>query len=349
MNTVEDHRRTTAAKSWLFRLIACSLPCIVGAVAITYILFEQERLIYDKSVGRVRFQTPPVYLQEPGHEQTGHRYVYDATLGWRNIPNWRASTRGHALTINSNGLRDREYSFEKPAGTTRLLVLGDSYVWGYGVSDEDVFTEVLERKLAGTSNPWEVINTGVSGWGTDQEYLFLKSEGIRYAPDIVVLGFFLLNDLRNNIASRQYGISKPVFLDTALNLGSVPVPLPQSNSTVVRSQVDAVELTVAIIKAMNQVCHESNSRLIVMKFGLFLDRDNAAYLKDEYEFERLLQQHVPDVPYCDVDAAFAKLSISKEQLIEGNDDGHWNAFGHQVVADVLEKFINELPARSSQQ
>ena len=79
-----------------------------------------------------------IYIQEPGHERTGHRYLYDPRLGWRNIPGWEATTNGKKLTINSRGLRDREYALAKPAGVRRVLVLGDSYTWGYGVANDEI-------------------------------------------------------------------------------------------------------------------------------------------------------------------------------------------------------------------
>ena len=133
------------------------------------LMVRQEWLIRDEETGGWRFQRPPLYIQEPGHEHTGHKYLYDSQLGWRNIPGWSATTNGQPLTINSKGLRDREYAYERAADVGRILVLGDSYAWGYGVADDEVFTEVLEAKLAADERRWEVINTGVSGWGTDQE------------------------------------------------------------------------------------------------------------------------------------------------------------------------------------
>ena len=68
----------------------------------------------------------PTYVQEEGHELTGHRYLFDETYGWQNIPNWKATTIGKPLSINSQGLRDREFDYAKPPGRKRILVLGDS-------------------------------------------------------------------------------------------------------------------------------------------------------------------------------------------------------------------------------
>ena len=132
-----------------------------------------------------------IYLYESGHQKTGHKYIYDSQLGWRNIPNWNATTFDQPLSINSRGLRDREYSLRKPANTIRILVLGDSYTWGYGVGNEQVYTEVMEDELLKDTGS-QVLNCGVSGWGTDQQYLFLKDEGFAYQPDIVVVCFFSL-------------------------------------------------------------------------------------------------------------------------------------------------------------
>ena len=64
-----------------------------------------------------------IYVQEIGHELTGHRYLYDAELGWKNIPSWEATTYSQKLTTNSLGMRDREYTVDKPAGVFRSLLL----------------------------------------------------------------------------------------------------------------------------------------------------------------------------------------------------------------------------------
>ena len=223
-----DAQPLRTRRIWLFRGIACGVPLCAGAVIIVWILVAQERLVFDAQTGSPTLRERPIYLEEPGHEVTGHRYLYDPRLGWRNIPTWQATSLGRRLTINSQGLRDREYALQKLPGTGRILVLGDSYTWGYGVEDHEIFTEVLEQRLIGEDPPWEVINTGVSGWGTDQQWLFLKHEGWAYSPDVVVLAFFLMNDPVNNIHSSQYGLHKPVFLNLDLDLGNTPVPKPFS-------------------------------------------------------------------------------------------------------------------------
>jgi len=67
----------------------------------------------------------------------------------------------YTISINRYGMRQHPVSTKRKAGDYSIAVLGDSFVWGIGVADEDRFTEFLERELPGT----EVLNFGVSGYG----------------------------------------------------------------------------------------------------------------------------------------------------------------------------------------
>jgi len=117
----------------------------------------------------------------------------------------------------------REYNYKKPEKIKRILLLGDSFFWGFGVNDNDVISELLQQKLGDKT---EVINGSVTGYGTDQELLWLTKEGLRYKPDLVILGFFPTNDLDEISNSVMYGYPKPYFLlnDGKLLLKNVPVP-----------------------------------------------------------------------------------------------------------------------------
>jgi hypothetical protein len=315
---------------WAFRLLASGIPILLGAIAAVSLLLKRE----------FHGPTEPntIYVQEPGHEVTGHRYLYDPLLGWKNIPNWQATTRGQKLTINSKGLRGREYPYEKPPAVTRVLVLGDSYIWGYGVADHEVFTEVLEARFREASAQVEVLNAGVSGWGNDQEFLFLKEEGFRYAPDIVVLAFFVINDPTNNKYSRQYGLDKPVFLDLLLTLGNVPVPRPRSRAPVIESGADPVDLTIAIMQEMSRECANHQCRLVVMKFGNFLWPGDPRFDARAKRINEGVSKRL-GLAYLDLDAEYTTRGVTAGELLEGNDDGHWNAHGHRVSATILHDFL----------
>ncbi len=97
--------------------------------------------------------------------------------------------------INSLGLRDDEMSVEKPAGTLRVLVLGDSVTFGVGVHRDKAFPNQLERLMRPFGNV-EVINAGVPGYTAYNELQYYLTEGRKLEPDIVVLGF-CMNDAVN--------------------------------------------------------------------------------------------------------------------------------------------------------
>ena len=321
-------------RKWAFRIVSVILASGLAALVFHFWLGDYVRALRDQ------YSDDPIYLQEPGHERTGHRYLYDAKLGWRNIPGWTATTNGRKLTINKNGLRDSEHPFDKPNGVKRILILGDSFAWGYGVADDELFASRLEKLLGekpiSPKGRYEVINTGVSGWGTDQEYLFLKQEGFSYSPDVVVLAFFIVNDIHNNATSSQYGMQKPVFVNRQLELANVPVPKPSAKSGTISSVDDPVEITIAIIERMSDECRKRNCRLLVMKFGRFLPgiSGNPHIQSAETRLERRLNGQ-RKIPYFDLDDEFTAHGISSITLLRGNDDGHWNATGHRLVADYL--------------
>lgn len=155
-------------------------------------------------------------------------WEYDPELGWGHIPGaagWLVSPEfAVEYRINAAGLRDREVVPEKAPGLKRLLCFGDSFVEGWGVRSEERVSEVLQSRLAGV----EVINFGVAGYGTDQEWLLFEKKGPPFRPDWVVL-FFYGNDLWNNAARQGIGAErgyKPFFqLGPAgrLQLSGVPV------------------------------------------------------------------------------------------------------------------------------
>ncbi|MFP6621168.1 MAG: GDSL-type esterase/lipase family protein [Pirellulaceae bacterium] len=283
----------------------------------------------------------PIYVQEPGHELTGHRYLYDERYGWKNIPGWQATTIGQPLSINSRGLRDREYSDEKPPGTRRILVLGDSYTWGYGVGDKEIYTEVLETLLQEKYPHYEIINAGVSGWGTDQQYLFLLQEGLNYSPDLVIVAHFI-NDLDEILQTESYGLQKPMFMvqDNKLVLYNSPVPRPSLRNTRNIQRKNPFLLTKHLLETMEHVCAQHNCQVMAMQFGTFIFPQQ----DDSRKLRALLTRFFPDLEnifYLDLDGEFAAAQLTADDLIGENRDRHWDANGHQKTAEILYRFLQE--------
>ena len=84
-------------------------------------------------------------------------------IGHEHVPGSSAFLMGSDVSINSQKLRDREFSFKKPDGMTRILMLGDSLTFGWGVNIEDTTSKILEKSLGQQlgKNNVEVINAGV--------------------------------------------------------------------------------------------------------------------------------------------------------------------------------------------
>jgi hypothetical protein len=149
---------------------------------------------------------------------------YHPLLGYDGLPNARGRFHGQTVTHNSKGNRGQEAGFEKPAGVKRVVVIGDSQAWGYGVADNQTIPAQLSRLLNEGGGPrYQVLNLGVGGYGTDQAFLKYLVQGRRYAPDVVVLTVFK-NDPVENARTVAWGVEKPRFyLDEGrLCLGNVP-------------------------------------------------------------------------------------------------------------------------------
>lgn len=132
-------------------------------------------------------------------------------FGWFHIPGREGWHRTHEfstlVTLNSQGLRDVEHGYSGAEGIYRILILGDSFAEGFQVQLEETVGRRLEGMLNGRRvGSFEVINGGVSGFGTDQELIFYEEEGSRYRPDLVLL-FFFQNDVQDNADDSHFRLT----------------------------------------------------------------------------------------------------------------------------------------------
>jgi hypothetical protein len=134
-----------------------------------------------------------------------HFYDYDPVIGARLRPGMKGywlHEGGGYVSINNDGLRDREHVIAKPLNTLRIAVLGDSFAEAMQVNQEETFGAILEKELQRCGNLHgrniEVLNFGVAGFGTTQELLTLQHRVWKYSPDIVLLAFTPGNDVSDN-------------------------------------------------------------------------------------------------------------------------------------------------------
>jgi hypothetical protein len=123
---------------------------------------------------------------------------------------FRHRSRGASwkFVTNSKGFRSEvEHSYDKPDGLLRVICLGDSNTQGFECRQDRTYSSVIQRFLQARGIPADVINTGVSGFSTAEELVFLENEGIRYHPDVIVLGFFA-NDLDDNVKADLFRLEE---------------------------------------------------------------------------------------------------------------------------------------------
>ncbi len=165
--------------------------------------------------------------------------TYDEVRGVKLVPGkrgWYRKEGAAYLEINSLGYRDREHDLAKPPGTFRIAVLGDSFTEARQMPVEDTYWHHLGEALATcpalAGQKVEVLNFGIGGYGTAQELLTYDLDARRFEPDLVLLGFFAGNDVRENskaLSERttNWLTARPFFrlTDDGLEL-SPPEPLP---------------------------------------------------------------------------------------------------------------------------
>jgi len=193
---------------WRGRVGLLAFGLLVGLVAVEVVLrLLGPRLTVVNSLTSIAtFQTfHPVYgfFHRPG------------ASGWIETPEFTSY-----VSFNSRGLRDREIEPAKPPGAYRVLVLGDSFVEGAQVPVEDTVSRQLEPLLATAApgRPVDAVNAGNAGFGTAQEVLYLEHDGAAYQPDVVVLVYFVDNDLPDN----GYRVARERRLDTTRRPFFVP-------------------------------------------------------------------------------------------------------------------------------
>lgn len=115
------------------------------------------------------------------------------------------------IKISKDGIRDYEYSLTKDKNIFRIVVLGDSIAFGWGVELEDTFAKKLESMLnQNLATRCEVINFGVPGYNASQKFALLKGKAIRYNPDSVIV------HLVHNDFFETYNYYRPKFINQTL-------------------------------------------------------------------------------------------------------------------------------------
>ena len=344
-------------KAFLFRVAA-----ILISFALVALLFEAILQIFMPA--RLRFSI--------GERNFFCRF--DHELGWAPLENisGQQSVDRKRFVVHQNqfGLRGPDdMQLQKTPGKKRILVLGDSYIWGFGANQDSLFSAPQVHR---TDN--EIINCGVSGYGTDHEYLFYLRTGQRFEVDQVVLAFTLYNDVDNNLASIQYNRHKPYFRLESGELvlhnehvrdskfrsfkeelyrrsrvanmmaegfaGLTEVLLPKKHKPkldIMVSDADraGIQLTLAIIKKLKEAVAAHNAELLVVFIPY--EAHIVKHLPSNHPFAPLLASGLNEigVNYREPYPEFFKASGAGVRLF--NPDHHFTSEGHALFA----KFVTD--------
>lgn len=171
-------------KKWLGRI-----GLIVLGLFFALALIEILTRIFWKNLSELEHYSSISFVTAEDYEKVEPpKFVWSGRLG--NIKEFHVeSTRNHL------NFHDTEHAFEKPDGTFRIVVLGDSFTEALQVPLDKAFHKVLESKLNKAMDfPVEVISFGISGAGAEEDNKLLRAYGSRYQPDLVIMEF-LSNDL----------------------------------------------------------------------------------------------------------------------------------------------------------
>lgn len=297
----------------------------------------------------------------------------DPELGWTGKPNARVRFRrldfDTVVEQDSAGWR-RPDPLPPHDPTRRILFLGDSFTWGWGVGQGEVFTDALQRRVApGTA----VYNRGMTAYGTAQEYLLLRRELATLHYDDVVLMFFA-NDLSDNLDGE--GGRRPLFelVDGRLIPGRQPTALMNpvnrfrkdhsrafqffyyhvrvltkwlGRSAEAPPEVDGPNIdfrslpgsgvTAKLIAATNQLARQNGARFFVVYVPTASDIEHGAAHDPYVRALHVLLVHVSQseqIPLIDLAPQFHERAHEGERLIYPRDQ-HWTPAGHRLAADLL--------------
>ena len=340
---------------------ALRTPLVVVLVTFSLCLSASE-LVVRASMGPERWLTPNTdawweYRWRSEHSAedtllTRPKYgsdTFDRELGW--IPRAGYESGDGRVRVNAQSIRaTRIYPSSAPDGTRRVVIVGDSYTWGENVGNAETFAAQMESVATGL----EVLNLGVHGYGTDQQLLRLRRDGLPFRPDVVVLAIFGQNIHRNVLRFRDYAKPRFVLEDGALVLEPRTVPSPEEllrtsqrlpvsrllalgrrafTNALARSTLGDVSrserwyVTRALLHAAWRESEAAGARFLlvyipwtVRREPLDLERPIAAWANDS------------GVPFLNLRRTFLELPAEEHERLYG---GHWTPLGHRRAAEAI--------------
>jgi hypothetical protein len=243
------------------------------------------------------------------------------------IPNYKTTFKGDSLYTNRFGLRDKEYSLEKPQGVTRLAFIGGSYVMGSGVSNEENFAALVENKL----NKVEILNYGVGGYFIIQNVFVSVNKVPQYKPDY--LFFFIHSNYRarclDNLATlllKGANITSPYLKTLVEDAGIKKGMCHLEIYNRLKPHID--EIISWSYKTVYESCRTTGEIPVLVYLPA-----NAVLKCDEDKYFCISEAKKTGFHFVDLSEVYDGQDPDKIQLSAW--DTHPNEKGHQLIANLL--------------
>jgi lysophospholipase L1-like esterase len=231
---------------------------------------------------------------------------------------------------NSRGCRARDYPIPEESGAFRILALGDSYTAGVGVYAEDLFTAAMEQALneGGGGRGFEVINCGVSGFGTREQALYYQQRLSDYEPDLVLVVMTANDDRSFGEDVRMGYVHRPTRWESIFDLVGALQTFRHR-----RPQPDFSD-AMGELAALHELLREEGTEMGVV---LFTNTTNRAW--------DLLAEHAGsaaaalDVPLLDLREALS--SVPTADLMVHPSDGHPNEIAHRIAGETIVGWLEQ--------
>lgn len=275
---------------------------------------------------------------------------------------------GETFSTNRWGMRDRDYSREKPQGTLRIALLGPSHTMGNGVSDGQTFEELVEERLGReyrdpAGRRIEILNFAVDGFSLSQQVALLEERVLGFAPDIVVATVYHRNRVMTEGHIRKLLVRDVAVPDAELQAllnaagltpferGTVPVPFRRARALlkslgvptrIPQAEVDgrlraiADDLVSWSIRRLAAVTREHEIPVAVLGLNVVIDDAPPGVPAGEV-FD------AAGIPVIDLFDAFP--DAQRPALRVAPWDDHPNRAGHELIADRLYPELTAFLAR----
>lgn len=266
----------------------------------------------------------------------------DPRIGHVHRPNRRLRLMDVTVETNSDGLRDREYPVAR-TGARRIVFLGDSLTFGWGVEKRETFEQRLEEALSAV-HPTEVLNFGAGNYNTEQQVALFMEKGLKYRPDGVVV-FYFINDAEPTPHRSSWAFLGRSRLVTLLWSRGKALASRSSAARSWRAYYAGLyregqpgwEATKRAFLRLRDVCRERSIRLQVVFLPELHDPARYPFREEHRKVAEFLGRN--GVESLDLAPSFASIAAPR-RLWVAPDDAHPNAAAHALIAKHLIPYLS---------